>query len=553
MSRPSGLPALAIAPIALTAFLAVAPGFAAISSAASGAAGPAATAGLLVSYSFEDDLVATGPDTFAVYRAAKGHVGLSSAFHLSGYQSVEIRDAAGDGQFPELQGYFPRREHGNLYAHFAILTTDPRQAFNVALAGPEWFALAKDGIGFWLQGRDGFLYQVSDSMPKRLAPLRPFVWYIVDVTYRVDDGTYDLVIHEEGHGAPLVARERQANATHQPGSAIDKFSFIGDNGDDRSEVVYYVDDVVLSAEGPIEATTFAAPGRRRLFIDSWFDAVKAMSRSRDCLPPSGPADFGLDDTDLRAIGEAVKGDLIAAARASGAGGGMLPEVARRLEPIALWARGCDALRAGRAEEALAGFEDAARRVPGGRLYALSAVLALGRLDRFAEADARLAGLAPAWRYDVRYQVTAAALGLARDDLGRALDWLRLPAEDLIDTDGDDPRRGIEQDEVGEQYFFVLLFKGAYQEAERYATRMSDRLRSLGLPNALWVERTGDAAFLRGDDVLAQRLYQEALANKGGSLLLFEKLSDVAYRLGDRDLERGYREKVFGSLLEDENR
>ena len=61
---------------------------------------------VLVRYSFDDD-VSTGPDTFAVYRGGKGHVGLSRAFHVSGYRSVELRDVAGDGTMPELQGYFP--------------------------------------------------------------------------------------------------------------------------------------------------------------------------------------------------------------------------------------------------------------------------------------------------------------------------------------------------------------------------------------------------------------------------------------------------------------
>jgi len=79
-------------------------------------AAPAATGSgsVLASYSF-DDTVATGPDTFAIWQGArhtatgKGRVSLSTAFHVSGYRSVEIKDVAGDGDFPELQGYFPAR------------------------------------------------------------------------------------------------------------------------------------------------------------------------------------------------------------------------------------------------------------------------------------------------------------------------------------------------------------------------------------------------------------------------------------------------------------
>ena len=62
-----------------------------------------------------------GPDTFAVYQNAKGHVRLSSRMRYSGYRSIELRDEAGDGDFPELQGYFPERSRGELFFHFAML------------------------------------------------------------------------------------------------------------------------------------------------------------------------------------------------------------------------------------------------------------------------------------------------------------------------------------------------------------------------------------------------------------------------------------------------
>src|SRR5262249_29841148 len=67
----------------------------------------AAPATVLVRYGFDDDALDTGPDTFAVFRAAHGRVGLSSAFRVSGYRSVEISDVHGNGDFSELQGYFP--------------------------------------------------------------------------------------------------------------------------------------------------------------------------------------------------------------------------------------------------------------------------------------------------------------------------------------------------------------------------------------------------------------------------------------------------------------
>ena len=148
---------------------------------------------VLVSYSFDED-VATGPDTFAVYRGAKGGVTLSTAFHVSGHRSVELRDVAGDGNFPELQGYFPVRNTGRLFFHFAFLTTDPKEELNIALAGPRFFQIEKDGIGFWLGTRDGILVHTSDSIPKKLFAPDAFVWYTVDVAYDVEAGTYALTI-----------------------------------------------------------------------------------------------------------------------------------------------------------------------------------------------------------------------------------------------------------------------------------------------------------------------------------------------------------------------
>ena len=123
----------AAAGVALAASLLVAPS----PGDARGVARPA----VLASYSFDDD-VATGPDTFAIWQGARhskggrGHVRLSSAFHVSGHRSVELEDVAGDSDFPELQGYFPVRRAGQLFFHFAFLTTDPGQELNIALAGP---------------------------------------------------------------------------------------------------------------------------------------------------------------------------------------------------------------------------------------------------------------------------------------------------------------------------------------------------------------------------------------------------------------------------------
>jgi hypothetical protein len=133
-----------------------------------------AAANIVVSYSFDDDNIATGPDTFRVFNYARGNVSLTTNYCHSGYRAVEIRDAAGDKEFPELQGYFPLRKRGQLFAHFAFMTTAPNEPLNIALAGPQWFTVRKDGIGFWLSTRDGVLYHNSKKLAKPLLTLDAF-------------------------------------------------------------------------------------------------------------------------------------------------------------------------------------------------------------------------------------------------------------------------------------------------------------------------------------------------------------------------------------------
>ena len=270
---------------------------------------------VLASYSFDDD-VATGPDTFAVWQGARhsrggrGHVRLSDAFHLSGHRSVELTDIAGDGDFPELQGYFPVQNAGRLYFHFAFLTTDPAQELNVALAGPRFFQMEKDGIAFWLGTREGRLVHYSDSIPKRLFVPQAFAWYIVDVAYDVAAGRYDLVIRAEGQETPVVSLRSQANAASQPGSAVDKFSFVGSPFADRSSVVYYVDDVVIGTDESVTRLPFTAPGRRKLFIDLFGEYQRLLRERPRCLPAVGPDDFGFEADDLAQLAAAGFSDSL---------------------------------------------------------------------------------------------------------------------------------------------------------------------------------------------------------------------------------------------------
>jgi hypothetical protein len=250
-------------------------------------------AGILARYSFDDGLTDTGPDTFAIFQNAKGHVRLASQLRYSGYRSIELRDVAGDGDFPELQGYFPERKSGQLYFHFAMLVANPEQPLNIALAGPRHFSLTPDGIAFWLKTRDGMLYHVSDSIPKKLFPLESFAWYLVDVRLDLPRGTYDLTIQKEHSDEPLIALKDQPNAANAPGSSIDKFSFVGSVFEDDSDVTYYVDDVLLGTGETLTLPPLVAPGRRKLFIDRWRETRALMLKNPGCPPVLSYEDYGL--------------------------------------------------------------------------------------------------------------------------------------------------------------------------------------------------------------------------------------------------------------------
>ena len=547
----------------------------------------AAKAGsVLVSYSF-DEAVETGPDTFAIWQGArhtstsKGRVSLSSAFHVSGSRSVEIRDVAGDGDFPELQGYFPVRAAGRLFFHFAFLTTDPREELNIALAGPRCFQLEKDGIAFWLGTREGALVQVSDRVPKKLFPVEAFVWYTVDVAYDVAAGTYSLTIRREGQEQALVALRDQPNAARQAASAVNKFSFVGSPHNDLSNVVYYVDDVVVGTDESVVPPPFVAPGRRKLFVDLFRDYQKLLQERPRCLPPSTPEDVGLTWDDLAKLG----------------GDGLLYAVQRMLtgervdlegftqpgqgrwrpafEAITDWNAGCAALEAGDAARALQRFEKASAAVPEARIFTLSTVLALTGRKRFEEADERLLSLT-AWRDDPRYAVASAYVGMNRGDLDRAVAWLRDPAARALDRDanpllgllrnGWSPevvqtlkrqlgaafRDRLEETLVAEQYYYVQLWKADYDTARDYALRMTERLRRAGIPVGAWAERAGDASFYRQDLAEARELYTEAIAGEkdnGALMALYLRLADVAYLTGDRETERALREHYYGALPE----
>ncbi|HJR08196.1 MAG TPA: hypothetical protein VJ842_13120 [Pyrinomonadaceae bacterium] len=532
---------------------------------------------VIVNYSFDDENVATGPDTFRVFNYAKGNVNLTNTYCHSGYRAVELHDVAGDKEFPELQGYFPVRRKGQLFAHFAFMTTAPNEPLNIALAGPEWFTVRKDGIAFWLSTREGFLYQHSGKTPGKLIAVEPFEWYTVDVTYRIDEGTYDLTIHaEDKEKPPLVSLSRQKNVSGQPESAVDKFSFIGDL-EDKSNVTYYVDDVVIGVDQPSKQRPFVAPGRRKLFVDRWNDYYKGMLQHPHLIPAIDLSDFGINANELQSLKSdgsvrALEALLNYRPFDTALLRNVSPDNVRLLHAISLWMLGNEQLSRRQTEAALGNFEEAARQVPQGKIYKLSAVLALAALKRWEDVDARLPLLYADWHDDIRFAVASAMIGIARGNLSEAERWLREPAT-LISTQPEAEvlrrlwsgqvndaliadlkqlfplnwRQYIESWLVCEQYYFVLLWQKSFDRAGSYASRMVERYQKLGLPTWLWRERAGDAAFYAQSYEEAKRLYEESMKENAKSTSVLLKLSDVYFVLGDLEKEQIYREKVYGTL------
>jgi tetratricopeptide (TPR) repeat protein len=547
---------------------------------ASGAVAQLNSSNLLVSYSFDDGDQVTGPDTFSVFAHAKGTVSLSLASHLSGYRSVELRDVAGDGDFPELQGYFPRRDKGKLFLHFALMTATPYEELNIALAGPQWFTLRKNGIGFWLKSQEGYLCQVSDSMPKKLILLSPFVWYVVNAAYDIDHGNYDLVIHKEGQPKPVVFLTGQVNAPNQPGSAVDKFSFIGDKGEDTSNVAYYVDDVVVGIDEAVVQLPFVAPGRRKLFIDYWSESQRQLRSRPGPLEVIELSDLGIRAREIQLLRSEGLWDLLLQLISGKKDRTDIPhdlsaENNQLLQAVGFWRDACEAMKKGEALAALAGFEKADQLIPSGKIYGMDEVLALAALGQWQEMDARLSRIYSAWQGDLRFPVALAKIGLARQNLDGAEQWLREPAEKVPDELGRGLLRRLRSGEINEdtleavrsrfpdnwvdhvrdtliaeEYFFVFLWKNQVPEALQFAERMLARYQSLGIPSAKWQERLGDASFLMGHFSEALERYEASLKEGPRNPGILTKLSDVYFRLGDLEGERVYREEIYGKLSQE---
>lgn len=523
----------------------------------------------LAGYSFDDDRIDTGPDTFRVFENSKGRVSLSTEFPYSGYYSVQLRDVPYDGDFPELQGYFAVRDRGRVHFHFAFMVADPSQMLNIALAGPAGFGLKRNGIGFWLLLQEGRLRHTSDSIPKPLFEPAPFVWYEVDVEYDIGRGRYSLRIMD---GTAVVADIKDAaNASNQPGSVVDKFSFIGDLGEDVSKVSYFVDDIWVTADRGDTPAAFVAPGRRKLFIDRWSDRQHLLQAKPECLPFARAEDFGLSQEWLNAnIDTSMRKAFWQALSNSSQAIALPPPLDAWHAGIAAWHEGCRYLSEGQSNKALQFFAKAEQSLPDAPLPELSRIQALAALRRWDEVDAALAIASRSWGPDLRFSVAVGQIGFMRGDLRMLDNWWSVDEEAVPDGDfaawaeeyfashidaaklvrmleNQHRNRYLQRYVVAEQHFFSLLWRGLHSDAQHYAQRLAVHFAAFPQARALWLERSGDAAFLGGQRDAAGDAYRTAAALAGNNPGPLEKLADLAYLSGDIGQERRFREAVYGTL------
>jgi hypothetical protein len=421
--------------------------------------------------------------------------------------------------------------------------------------------MEEHGLAIWLKTEGGRMQQVTAGRSEPLFRVDPFTWYLFDLVYDVDRGTYQLSVRAEGENEPIVTRSDQPNVLGIPGSSLRKFSFIGDipNGPDRSEAWFYVDDLVILNDLAVSESPFIAPGRRMLFIDIHNHYQKQLRQRPGCVPVLRYDDFDLSSADLAELGQYSESETIPES--------LTPFLRERLQAIRDWTAGCRG-----EEDAIDRFRAAARRVPGGKIYAMSEVLALAAARRWKEADALFLSIYSLWQDDPRFPALSASIGLARGDLEEAGSWLARTAEALPPRLRHPLIRKLWAGEIGpglaealeaefpaewadlvanalsaELRFYVLLWQERYAEARGYAARMTTLMRKMELPDGRWVERAGDAAFYDGEYLEARSRYEESLRLLSDPSAVYLKLSDTHFLLGDLDREREYREKIYGSL------
>jgi Flp pilus assembly protein TadD len=492
-------------------------------------AAAASERGDLVSYSFDDGRVETGPDTFIVFEYAKGRVDLSEDVYVTAPESVVIEDVSGNGAFPELQGYFPQVDDGRLYLQFYLMPTQRDQELNVALAGPARFNVEPQGIALWIIFKDGAIRHVTDGVPEVLVPrFEPFQWYRFDVVYDVGRGTYDLRVGI-GDDPPLVTRRDQPNAPASPGSSVGIFSFIGDLRD-RSSVRYYIDSLNIGrndifARQP--GVTNDAPVRRSL-VDREIELLRTkLDAMEGFLPIRGASErAAVNDPYVAGLRAHLAHDPDRALRSLDAALSLAREPVERA--LCLNAHGVVLLGAGQLDAAQRDFTQASELAPSLPDPTLNLILAAARGQAWRRALGIADAAAARLRDDDRLLVLKAKIWMARENPGEAA-YMLAPADDAL--------------LVGYRMLLDVVARTAAAPGpaaiEAYATAHADDQELL--------ELAADVSFAAGDHRAALRRYRTLAEGSTPARSVLVKAADACERLRDLACARAFRERAYGRL------
>lgn len=496
---------------------------------ASAAFAVVAERGDLVSYSFDDGRVETGPDTFIVFEHAKGRVDLSEDVYVTAYESVVIEDVPGNGEFPELQGYFPQVDDGRLYIQFYLMPTQRDEELNVALAGPARFNVEPQGIALWLAFRNGAIEHVSDGIVHTLVPrIEPFQWYRFDIVYDVGRGTYDLSIGL-GDDPPLVRVKDQPNAPGSPGSSVGIFSFIGDLRD-RSSVRYYIDSLNIGRNDVFahQPGTTAAPRARPSLVDREIELVRTkLEDLPGFIPIRGASERReVNEPYVAGLGALFAHDPDRALRQLNAA---LEKARPGMErALCLNTHGVVLLGRGQLNAARRDFAEAEAAAPSLVEPTLNLVLTAAREHDWPAALRVADESAARLRGDDRLLALKAKIWMARDRPGAAAQAL-LPAEDPL--------------LVGFRMLLDVVTGSAGAPSSK--TIAAFAAEHGGDPELR--ELAGDVSFAAGDYRQALVQYEALAAGETPARSVLVKAADAYERLGDARRARAFRERAYGKL------
>jgi len=521
---------------------------------------------VLVQYGFDSTLPSV-EDGFYIFENSRGFVEPTSAVRFSGYRALELQEAAVDGTFVELQGVVPPITSGEVLFHFAFLVRNPEEELNIAVAGPAHFYMRRDGIAFWLKTIDGMLFHHSDSLPRRLFKLRANIWYVVDVVFHVEAGTYDLRILTPQAPTPPVLLEDQPNAINAPGSKLAKISFIGDL-EDRSTVHYFIDDVELralstplrltiptSATGgtPAHFRTLSAPPAsapttgperdfiyqgapsfpRRTYFDEYLELKKLELSLPQCLPVTSLRDFGVLPALLKS--DAVLQQEVRQAMKLPSAQFTSPPIftTRVAAGVFLWRRGCQELIDGKIQEARDDLRQGLALLPDAPILQASNAMLANMTKNRPEVEEQLLALSSAWMEDARLPVllgmlsayhenfadmrevlTGVATRMGEDNAARLIGTLLVGKHTGFATlkvmFGENWKQELDDLYIGQSYYFALLFSGRPREAAIFAEKLTVRYATTLPAQRFWQERQADALVLSGEATAARSLYETIL-------------------------------------------